>query len=319
MTAEYHAPCTVCGRSDPDGREYGRRPYCVEHLNAFVADVPAVWQASTLAFGTLLLLIIATGIASAILPPTQTISAAVAVVLITLPGLVWLTALYRFSRQTGADVTPLLPTVMLIGALIAAAAIRPLLHNLLEIPQWLSLTTQSNRLLGNLLINGFINSFVIYSIVRFTVWRTPVFVHRVDGVVFAVGVGWGYTTMLASLYLLDQGGITVLNGSLRALSMLCANLAPAYILGFFLGRNRFEDMPFFYLTSGLAMAAGINGLLLFATVELNNVALGVTQDAYDAWPGMILAAVLLIATYATIFGLMRRHNGLTRARLERHE
>jgi hypothetical protein len=67
------------------------------------------------------------------------------------------------------------------------------------------------------------------------------------------------------------------------------------------------------------MAAGINGLLLFAGVELNSVGLSITNDAYSPWPGMVLSLVILIVTYVTILGLLRRHNSLTKARLERHE
>jgi RsiW-degrading membrane proteinase PrsW (M82 family) len=319
MSAEGLITCTVCGRSSTEGRIYGRRSYCAEHLAEFVTEVPAVWQASILAFGGLILLIAGIGLASVVLPQNQTLPTSAALFITVLPPVIWLTVLYRTARLNKATVSPLLPTVMLLGALIAAAAVRPLLFQLLQLPAWLSTTTQNNRLLGNVLIYGFIDAFVLYGVVRYTVWRTPAFSHRVDGVMFAVAAGWGYAAMFALLYVLDQGELTLVNGGLRVLSLLCSYLAPAYIIGFFLGRNRFEDMPFYYLASGVAMAAGINGLMLFAGVALNSVGLSITNDAYSPWPGIVLCFAILIATYVTILGLLRRHNSLTKARLERHE
>jgi hypothetical protein len=82
-----------------------------------------------------------------------------------------------------------------------------------------------------------------------------------------------------------------------------------------LGRNRFEDLPIVYLTSGLGIAALLNGVLLYAGTELNNIRLGIDQDGFSPWPGFVFSMAVLIATYAAVYGLTRRHNALTRARL----
>jgi hypothetical protein len=161
-----------------------------------------------------------------------------------------------------------------------------------------------------------VTAFALYAIVRYTVWRTPAFSHRVDGPLFAVAAAWGYGSMFALLFVIDQGQMTLLNGGLRIIVILCAYLTPAFILGFFLGRNRFEDMPFYYLTGGVVTAAVINGFLLYAGVELNKVSPSLSNDGYSPWPGVAISVLLLAGTFAAVLGLMSRHNSLTRGRLE---
>lgn len=321
MTGQLQAQCTVCGRHLTVNREYGRRHYCDEHLTGFALDVPAFWQASALTFGVMAILTAATGITGSVLAETLagTPSMILSMGLALLPGLIWLGLLFRIAARHGTPVSPLLPTLFILGALLAAAATRPLLYDLIGVPGWLARTTASNRLSGNILLNGFMTAFALYAIVRYTVWRTPAFSHRVDGPMFAVAAAWGYGSMFALLFVLDQEQIALLNGGLRIIVILCAYITPGFILGFFLGRNRFEDMPIYYLTSGVSLAAVINGFLLYAGVELNNVSPSISNDGYSPWPGIAISTVTLAATFAAVLGLISRHNSLTRGRLEGKE
>ena len=236
-----------------------------------------------------------------------------------LPALFWLTVLFRAARRGGGQISPLLPTMFILGALVAAALMRPLLYDLLNIPDWLSRTSQTNRFLAHILLYGFSNVFVIYMLVRYIVWRTPSFERRIDGVLYSVAVAWGYASMFGVLFVVNQGGVTLFNGGLRLLAQLAASVATAFVVGYFLGRNRFEDMPLYYLTGGVVLAAALNGLMLYAGTELNGVRLSVSNDAYSPWPGLGFSFALLVLTYSAILGLLRRHNGLTKARLEHKE
>jgi hypothetical protein len=318
MTAQASTECTVCKRRLLDLREFGKRPYCDEHIAAFTQDIPSLWQASIFTFGLLVFLIAAVGIGGGVLGanPTGVAAVAVGVTLAVLPGLLWMGVLYRSSNRRHAHLSPLVPTLFVLGALLAAAFTRPVLYDLLKFSDWLSRTNASNRFLGTVLLAGFLHMFLMYALVRYSVWRTPVFTRRVDGVLYALAAHWGYASMLGALFVIERDAITLLNGGLRVIMQLPAYVAPGLVLGYFLGRNRFEDMPFYYLSSGLAMAAALNGLLLYAGTELNNVSLSFTQDAYSPWPGVVFNLLALILSYGAILGLLRRHNALTRARLE---
>ena len=121
--------------------------------------------------------------------------------------------------------------------------------------------------------------------------------------------------MINALFIIDRNGLTFLNGGLHTLTHFAPYLAPSLILGYFLGRNRFEDLPFYYLTAGVALATFVNGLLLYVANELNLGPLRIASDGFAPWPGFIVNMIVLLIVYAAVFGLLKRHNSLTRARI----
>jgi RsiW-degrading membrane proteinase PrsW (M82 family) len=269
-------------------------------------------------FGLLLLTIAGIGIAGQLIThePQGTIRFIIGIGLSVLPGLAWLFFIYRNATRTHTEIPALLLIVFVLAALFAAAIVRPLLYSLINLDDWLASTTPSNRFLGSILIGGFSHAFVLYAIVRYTVWQTPAFTRRVDGVLYELAAGWGYTSAFNLLFVLDQGGLTLLNGSLRLITQTGAYLSASLIIGYFLGRNRFENLPFFYLGLGFVLAAIINGLLLYAGSELNNIRLGFDQSGFSPWPGLVVVLLVLALSFGTVYGLFRRHNALTKARLE---
>jgi hypothetical protein len=198
---------------------------------------------------------------------------------------------------------------------VGAAISRPILYDLIKIDLLLGGTTASNRFFGDILVQGFFHSFLLYAIVRYSVWNTPMFTRRSDGVLYAISATWGYAPMLVVLTSFGQQQIALQSGSLFVATRLLAYLVPAPIIGFFLGRNRFEDMPFYYLSSGIVLAAFLCGLTLYAGTELNNTRFNLAQDGYSPWPGLVFSTVVVIGALAAVAGLMTRHNNLTQARL----
>ncbi len=296
---------------------FGNRPYCDRHLVQFTEDVVPLWRASTFTIGLMVILSIGLVIINQIIQtelqgfPRLFISISVAI----LPALVWLSVLYRTASRLEFEFSPMLPTVFVLAALAAAAIIRPFVYDFIDVNTWFWRTNAVNRLLGNMLISGSINAFVIYVIVRYTVWRTMAFVRRVDGILYTMAASWGYATMFGLLFVLDEGGVSLVNGNFRILAETCAYVISGIIIGYFLGRNRFEEMPVYFLGGGVALAAGANGFLLFASKELNNVSLSLTDDGFSPWPGLVLSIVALIGIFSAIYGLLQRQNKLTRARL----
>ncbi len=317
MDVEHSAKCTVCRRALNQPQEYGNRQYCDTHIITFAKDETPIWRASVLTLGLILSTIAGVAVADLVLPasvsnsPQLLSSSTIAL----LPALAWLIFLYRSARTTHIDIPSSLLAVFSLAALIAAAVVYPLLNQLLDLYGWLGRTTSANRFLGNILIGGFCHALVLYAIVRYTVWPTSAFIHRSDGMLFSLAASLGYAVTLNLLFIFNLGGVTLLNGGLRLITQMSAHLASSTIIGYFLGRNRFEDMPVYYLPSGLVLGAAINGLLLYAGAELNNTQLSFAQSGFSPWPGLALNIIVLILTFAGVAGLLKRHNALTRARL----
>ncbi len=308
--------CTVCQRSDAGHRTYGKRHFCDEHFAAFSQDTPSLWRAAILAILFAVAPAIGLGIATQFFfPHLQPVSPWAAFILATIPSAAWILIVYRTSRTTGINRSSSLPTLFVAGILVAAAISRPLLFELIGIEAWLGATTAANRFLGDILVHGFFHSFMLYAIVRYLVWQTPMFTRRSDGILYTLSAAWGYAPMLVILTTFNFGQLALQSGSLFVASRVLAYLVPAPIIGFFLGRNRFEDMPVYYLSAGIALAAFLCGLTLYAGTELNNIRLNLAQDGYSPWPGLVFSIVTTMGVLAAVAGLMTRHNSLTRARL----
>lgn len=286
--------------------------------DTFYDDMPSVWRASILTIVIIVMLIAAIGIGTLIIGelygPFRLLASAVISVT---PAAAWLFLLYQINAREEIDLSPLVLTIFILGALLAAAVTRPVLSELIEFDTWLSRTTTSNRFWGNILIAGSWNTFLMYAMIRYTVWQTPAFARRVDGLLYGLAAGWGYAAMLNLLFALNSNGLSLLNGNLRLLTQQSAYVSSSIIIGYYLGRTRFEEMPVYYLLFGLTIAAFVNGLTLYASSELNSVGLGFEQDGFSPWPGLVFSILVMAVTFTAIFGLLRRNNTLAKARVER--
>lgn len=319
MQRDRTGQCIVCGREVAERYDYGGRQYCDVHIETLHQDTRAVWQASVLTFGLVILLIVGIVVAGVVfdIEPSETGRLIVSTAVAVFPALIWLGLLYWYAAADGKAISTLVPTVFVLAALIAAAVTRPLIYDLINLDLWLSRASASERFMLTILIGSSTHVFLLYAIVRYTVWQTPVFEHRTDGVMFALVAGWGYAAAFNGLWVIDQGGLSMVNGNLRILTQTCAFLSGALVIGYFLGRNRFEEMAFYYLSAGMGLAAILNGLLLYAGTELNNIRVSVLgADGYSPWPGLVVNLLVMVLTFAATFGLIRRHNALTKARLE---
>jgi len=316
MATVNHGYCTVCGKELDLPREFEGRRYCKEHFIRFWNGRSPVWRATFLTFALMALLSIGLGILGQLVGEVEGIPRAVfSIALAFLPAVVWLFLLYRTARGLELEVPTSIPTIFLLSILIAAALVRPVIFELIDIDNWLATTTASNRFFGNVLMRGFIHAFFLYAVIRYSVWRTPLFEQRSDGVLYTLTAGWGYASTLTLLSVLDQNTLIVLHAGLRMLALQCAYLAPGILMGYFLGRNRFENMPIYYLSLGLVTSAVVSGLLLYAGTELDNTRVNLITDGYSPYPGIVFSYLLLILVTSAVYGLINRHNALTRARM----
>ena len=213
---EYNeARCTVCLRTNVGHHQYGQRHYCDEHFAVFSRNTPSLWRASLISLFAAILPAIVLGIAGPILSPQRQITTPwIIVALAVIPPLFWFFSIYRSPQISRLPLASILPAVFVGGALVATAISRPILYDLIRIDALLAGTSASNRFLGDILVQGFFHSFLLYGLIRYSIWNTPLFTQRTDGVLLALSAAWGYAPMLVILSTFGQGQITLQNGSL---------------------------------------------------------------------------------------------------------
>ena len=310
--------CTVCDKEDSTIRSYGGRDYCETHIHLFYEDSRELWQACILTFGSIIVTIISSAIFSILAPSdlSGTSLPVAGMIASVIPGVVWIVSLYRYGRLWNGAISPLVPIVSVTGILSAAAISHPFSNNLIGLGLWLTKTTALNRLLGDILLGGLFHTYVIFMIVRIAGWTHATFYNRVTGITLTLAVTVGYSTMLCLMYVFDSGGLLVLSGNLRLVSMLCSLIAPGLVLGYFVGISRFEDLPFTQLTIGFGSAAALNGLLTYISTETGYVGLSLTQNGFSPWPGAVICMVITIGTFIAVYGLIQRQNHIAQARIE---
>jgi RsiW-degrading membrane proteinase PrsW (M82 family) len=301
--------CCVCEK--PIAGEVlhiGNRPYDAACYAKVTRNRRSLWWASLLGIGVLVVFVIlATLLFQAIYPQLEASGAVpyVGVIIALVPALIWL---FFFYIQDVREPEPkqLVAGVFILGALVAQAVGIPLIQQVFRTPDWLSASPFLSHLLGSILIPGFINMFLIYAVVRYTAYNLPEFDERMDGIVYTVAAALGYATVLNIHSIQD----VVQAGSMRpapvVLGVAVTTMALAAfggLVGFFLGRCKFEDEPVWWMPSGLALGAILNGLFLFF---LDRVTASTIRGGDNPWLGLVLGTVVALVTFGVLFYLIQR-------------
>jgi hypothetical protein len=310
--------CVVCMSPAPN-HVYGNRHYCEQHFSTFYEDLQFVWRTSIVTFGVFITSVILLAVGSLLLADNSTVVMrwAVSLLIAVVPSLAWFTLLYRASSRSNRELSSLIPILAGVAILLAAAVVHPFQLGLLDLDTWLSRSTTGIRLLGLILLKGFPNAFLLYISILFITWRSSAFVRRIDGILFTLAMAFAYSSTLNVLYVLDHSALSVVSGNFRLVTQQSAIVASSLVVGYYLGHNRFQDMPPYYLSVGVGLAAILNGLLLYAGTELDATGLGIQQSGFSPWPGLVVSLVALAVIFAIVRGLIMRQNGLINARLNR--
>lgn len=212
-------------------------------------------------------------------------------ILAIIPAIIWLAFFYRRDRLE-PEPKHLVFRLFLLGGLLAAAVGIPLVRDVYEIPQWLSSSSLITQILGGWLIVGIIQEGLIYSAVRFSVYNTAEFDEETDGVVYATAAGIGYATVLNMHFVMNSGGVALGSGAIRIVLTTMAHAAFAGIIGYFLGRQKFEKRPSWWMPAGLLLAALVNSLFFYFRGWLSSGTLSAAGGAANPWLGLILAVIL---------------------------
>ena len=117
--------------------------------------------------------------------------------------------------------------VFLLGAVLAVGIGQPLIRNFFSVQNW-----TGNDLLIDLLAAmpdlGFVQEFLKYAAVRYTVFFSNEFDERVDGIIYGAAAGLGYATLLNMQYIVGNNGVD--RSCWRAMGRRAyADLARAYV------------------------------------------------------------------------------------------
>ncbi|MFN8457944.1 MAG: PrsW family glutamic-type intramembrane protease [Anaerolineae bacterium] len=297
--------CCICDRPvEGIVKTLGGRCFCERHYRHVTQDRKGLWRSTLALIVGLVIFGLTMWMVGPVLGATLSGGSLIVagVVLALIPAALWLVIFYLQDRLE-PEPKPYILGIFLLGALLAQGAAIPMTRNLFRVQDWLGDGGMALNLLGQILTVGFIQEYLKYVGVRFTIFNSPEFDERVDGIIYGAAMGLGFATMLNIYYVTSYGGVQLGVGVLRITIEALAQASFAGISGYFLGRAKFEDRPFWWLPAGVTLAAVLNGLVTFLLDEVSMQGLKFTP-IYS----LILAAVIAGITFAALFTLMRRLN-----------
>lgn len=227
--------------------------------------------------------------------------ALVSVVLAIIPAALWLVLFYIQDRYE-PEPSVFVALVAILGALLAASVGQPLIDGFFQVPQWIGRNTLT-EILGYILIVGFTQEFLKYGAVRFSMYFSSEFDQRIDGVVYGTAAGLGYGTMLNIMTVISNGGVDLGVGVIQIVVTALVQGSLGGLTGYFLGRDKLDRMPFWWMPVGVTVAAVLNGVFNWLRGAITQAPL--TAGGYNPWPALIAAIVLALLLLAGIFALMR--------------
>jgi len=235
---------------------------------------------------------------SRFLPPLSGTSLVLAGTLIAVvPAALWLVAFYRQDRLEPEPKAYILG-VFALGVVLALGVGQPLIRNVLQVQDWAG-TSLAATLVGLILVTGLVQEFLKYAAVRYGVFNTPEFDHPVDGIIYLATAGLGYATALNVQYILS-GGVHLGVAAVHVAISTLAHASFAGVMGYFLGRAKFEARGPFWLPGGLLIAATLNGVVTLALREIPSVGFTI-----NPWLSLGVAALIAILTFTFLFSRIR--------------
>jgi RsiW-degrading membrane proteinase PrsW (M82 family) len=297
--------CCVCHVPVPEtAKRIGSRRYCDRHYQKVTQDRRGLWISTAVGIVALLAFV---GLVSLItqggsLVLTGTSLVLVGITLALVPAVIWMGIFYAQDRLE-PEPKRLVLGIFVLGVLLAQAVGIPAVRDLFRVQDWLPYNGAVVDILGSILVVGFVQEYLKYAGVRFTIFGSTEFDERVDGIIYGAAIGLGFATMLHIDYVIGSGGVRPGVGVIRIVVGTLAQASFAGVSGYFLGRAKFEDMPAWWLPAGVTLAAVLNGVVSFLLQEVSVQGLQFTPIY-----GLILAAVVAAATFTVLFALIRRTN-----------
>jgi len=298
--------CCVC--ADPATSMISKRWFCEKHARLAARERPHAWKSSILLVVGLVVFVAIIYLLDLLLHPALTgITLILAgVVLALVPAFIWLAFFYLQDRLEPEPKGYILG-VFLLGALLASAVGIPLVENLFRVSKWIYSDTLTT-ILGSILVVGFIQEFLKYAAVRYSVFPSAEFDEATDGVIYATAAGLGYATVLNIQFVIANGGVALGSSVIRMVVVALAQASFAGITGYFLGRAKFEKKSWLWLPAGITLAAVANGLFNWLRGRIVQTGISLSGGASASpWLGLVLAAVVAVLSMGLILWLVRRN------------
>lgn len=280
--------CRICG--EPATHSLGNYRFCDRHYERALRQRGSLWRADLVSLVGLIAFVVIVYLLDAILKPrlSGTGLLAVGVILAIVPAIIWLVFFYRRDRLE-PEPKGVVIGVFVLGALVAAAVGIPLVERWFDVGSWLNLSLLT-QLAGNILVIGFIQMTLIYLVVRLSVYQSLEFDEWTDGILYGTAAGLGFATVLNIEFIVGSGGADLGLGTIRVALTALVLASLGGLVGYFLGHDRLEVRPVWYVAAGVALAAFLDGLYWFMRSSLTG---GIaTTGIPTSWIGLILAVVL---------------------------
>jgi protease PrsW len=217
------------------------------------------------------------------------------------PALIWL-AFFYVQDSLEPEPKAYIAEIFVLGALSALAIGIPLVRDVFQLNRWLY-TSGLTHLLGSILVTGFVQEFLIFACVRFSIYQAGEFDQRTDGIVYTTAAALGFATVLNLDYVVSRGGVDLGVGAMRVAIMALAHASIAGIMGYCIGQAKFEHKPLWYVPGAVALAAVLNGLFFWLqdAVTINGL-------AFTPANGLIAAVAFAVVLLVAALWLVRRAN-----------
>lgn len=225
------------------------------------------------------------------------------VVLAIIPAAIWIVFFYRQDKLE-PEPKGLVLEVFILGGLLAGSLGIPLVK-LFDLPSWLYDSFWVN-LVGAILIVGFTQEFLKFAAVRFSIFNSSEFDERIDGIIYATAAGLGYATALNIAYITSTGGVNLGMGAIRVVLTALAQASFAGVTGYFLGKEKLENKPAWWLPVGLLISAVLNGVFYTLWGTMQRGTISVSGGFVNPWIGLVLAAAIALATTYILSSLIER-------------
>jgi RsiW-degrading membrane proteinase PrsW (M82 family) len=296
--------CRVCER--PGTHRLGSYSFCDTHYERARRARGSLWGADLVSILVLVALVVVMGVLDPLLEGALGPIALfwLGLALAVIASAVWLAFFYRRDRLE-PEPKGMVLQVFVLAALLAAAVGSPLADSVYRVSDWLYRTTWA-QILGGVLVLGFSQEFLKYAAVRFSVFSSPEFDERTDGIVYGTAAGLGYALVLNVALVLDSGGVDLGAGSIRIVLTALAHASFAGITGYFLGRQKLEVRPLWWMPLGVSVAAVLNGVFFYLRGAVAQGGIGPAGGVANPWAGLALAGALAVLVAWGLSALIRR-------------
>lgn len=296
--------CRIC--DEPATRTIGEYAFCDHHFERATRERRGGWQADVASIVLLVGFVVVVFAVDAFVGQrlSDTALTAIGLVLAIVPAVVWLGFFYRRDRLEPEPRTMVLGEFVL-GLLVASAIGIPIVDQVFDVGSWL-FASPIVHLAGGILVVGIIQEGLKYLTVRLSVYGSREFDERTDGIIYGTAVGLGFATALNVAFVVDSGGVDLGTGAIRIVLTSLAHASFGGVMGYFLGRQKFEPRPIWWVPAGVALAAILNGVFFFLRSTIGRGTIEGSNEAVAPWIGLVLAAILAVAVTAVLSTLIRR-------------